>query len=95
MNSSAEDVIARDADSLLNELTAPQLTEHTQSANEQEQEAGESFQDAQTHPAPTPTSAQTESLAPTHTIPQPLSLSKNIPDPPSKNMDDPLGLKSA
>jgi len=95
MNSSAEDVIARDADSLLNELTAPQLTEHTQSANEQEQEAGENSQDAQTHPAPTPTSAQTESLVPTHTIPDPRSLSKNIPHPPSKNNDDPLGLKSA
>ena len=86
MNSSAEDVIARDADSLLNELTAPQLTEHAQSTNEQEHEAGENFQDAQTHPAPTPTSAQTESLAPTHTIPDPRSV--------SKNNDDPLGLKS-
>jgi len=85
MNSSAEDVIARDANSLLNELTAPQSTEHTQSANEQEQEAGENFQDAQTHPAPTPTSAQTESLAPTHTIPDPLS---------QNNDEDPLGIKS-
>jgi len=97
MNSSAEDVIARDADSLLNELTAPQLTEHAQSTDDDAlaQEAGENSQDAQTHPAPTPTSAQTESLVPTHTIPHPQSVSKNIPHPPSKNNDDPLGLKSA
>ena len=96
MNGSAEDVIARDADSLLNELTAPQSTEHTQSTDDDAlaQEAGENFQDAQTHPAPTPTSAQTESLVPTHTIPHPQSVSKNIPHPPSKNNDDPLGLKS-
>jgi len=97
MNSSAEDVIARDADSLLNELTAPQLTEHAQSTDALAQEAGENSQDAQTHPAPPPTLAQTESLVPTHTIPHPRPLSKNIPHPQSlsKNVDDPLGLKSA
>jgi len=87
MNSSAEDVIARDADSLLNELTAPQLTKHTESTNDDEQENGDLFlTESATHPAPTPTSAQTESLAPTHTIPDPLSPSIE---------DDPLGLKSA
>ena len=87
MNSSAEDVIARDADSLLNELTAPQLTKHTESANDDEQENGDLFlTESATHPAPTPTSAQTESLAPTHTIPDPLSPSIE---------EDPLGLKKA
>jgi len=87
MNSSAEDVIARDADSLLNELTAPQLTKHTESSNDDEQENGDLFlTESATHPAPTPTSAQTESLAPTHTIPDPLSPSIE---------EDPLGLKSA
>jgi hypothetical protein len=87
MNGSAEDVVARDATSLLTELTQPQSTEHTESTNNQEQEARENSEDVETHPHPTPTYEQTESHLPQHTIPH--ERSEN-----SHEQDDPLGIKN-
>jgi hypothetical protein len=85
MSGSADDVVARDATSLLTELTQPQSTEHSESANDQE--AGENSADVETHPHPTPTYEQTESHVPQHTIPH--ERSEN-----SHEQDDPLGLKN-
>ena len=83
MNGSAEDVVARDATSLLTELTQSQSTEHTESTDDQG--TGENSADIKTHPHPTPTCDETESLELQHTIPH--ERSENI-------MDDPLGLKN-
>ena len=81
MNTNAEDVIARDASSLLSELT--QTTEENNP--DLEGEASENFPCAgQPHPHPTPPNQSTESHVLQHTIPLPLS-----PE------NDPLGLKSA
>jgi len=82
MSSQADDVVARDAASLLTELTA---------SSEPEQ-GGENSPDGETHPPVTPTCDDEESLAELHTIPQPLSQSENIPDPlsQSENIETPL-----
>ena len=85
MNGSAEDVVARDATSLLTELTQSQSTEHSESTNDQE--AGENSADVETHPHPTPTCEQTESHVPQHTIPHERSENPH-------EQDDPLGLKN-
>jgi phage terminase small subunit len=87
MNGSAEDVVARDATSLLTELTQPQSTEHIESANDQEQETGENSPDVETHPHPTPPNQSAESHLTQHTIPH--ERSEN-----SREQDDPLGLKN-
>ena len=86
MNGSAEDIVARDATSLLTELTQSQPTGHTESAD-QEQETGGNLADVETHPHPTPTYEQTESHVLQHTIPH--EQSEN-----SHEQDDPLGLKN-
>ena len=85
MSGSVDDVVARDASSLLTELTQPQSTEHTESTDLDARETGENSADIKTHPHPTPTCDETESLELQHTIPH--ERSENI-------MDDPLGLKN-
>ena len=83
MNTNAEDVIARDASSLLSELT--QTTEENNP--ELEGEASENFPCAgQPHPTPTPPNSDKSPPASQHTIP--------LPQSPSIE-DDPLGIKSA
>ena len=90
MNGSAEDVVARDATSLLTELTQSQSTGRSESTD-QEQETGENSANVETHPHPTPTYEQTESHVPQHTIPH--ERSENSHER-SEIMDDPLGLKN-
>jgi hypothetical protein len=92
MSGSAEDVVARDATSLLTELTQSQSTEHTESANDQEQEARENLADVETHPHPTPQNQSAESHVPQHTIPH--ERSENSHERSENIMDDPLGLKN-
>ena len=87
MSGSAEDVVARDATSLLTELTQSQSTEHTESADLDTQEMHGNPADIETHPHPTPTYEQTESHVLQHTIPH--ERSEN-----SHEQDDPLGLKN-
>jgi hypothetical protein len=90
MNSTAEDIVSRDASSLLNELTAV----------DQAQEHEENFQDGEAHPHPTPTCDQTESLELEHTIPhERLEIPRERSEIPGKSsdpniMDDPLGIKN-
>ena len=91
MSGSVEDVVARDATSLLTELTQSQSTGHTESANDQEHETGGNSVEVETHPHPTPTYEQTESHVPQHTIPH--ERSENSHER-SEIMDDPLGLKN-
>ena len=86
MSGSVDDVVARDATSLLTELTQSQSTEHTDSAD-QGQDAGENSADVETHPHPTPTCGQTESHVLQHTIPH-----ERLEN--SHEQDDPLGLKN-
>ena len=88
MSGSVEDVVARDATSLLTELTQSQSTEHAESTNDQEQEAGKNSAGVETHPHPTPQNQSTESHVPQHTIPH--ERSENS----SERSDDPLGLKN-
>ena len=54
MNGSAEDVVARDATSLLTELTQSQSTEHTESTDDLEAGAGRKFSERRDPPAPDP-----------------------------------------
>ena len=91
MSGSAEDVVARDATSLLTELTQSQSTGHSESANDQEQETGENPADVETHPHPTPQNQSAESHVLQHTIPH--ERSENSHER-SEIMDDPLGLKN-
>ena len=89
MSGSAEDVVARDATSLLTELTQSQSTEHTESTNDQD--AGENSADVEAHPHPTPQNQSAESHVLQHTIPH--KRSENSHER-SEIMDDPLGLKN-
>ena len=89
MNGSAEDVVARDATSLLTELTQSQSTGRSESTDDQG--TGENSADIKTHPHPTPTCDETESLELQHTIPH--ERSENSHER-SEIMDDPLGLKN-
>ena len=91
MSGSAEDVVARDATSLLTELTQSQPTEHAESADLDTRETGGNSADIETHPHPTPTCEQTESHVLQHTIPH--ERSENSHER-SEIMDDPLGLKN-
>ena len=90
MSGSVEDVVARDATSLLTELTQSQSTGHSESAD-QEQETGGNSADVETHPHPAPTYDETESHVLQHTIPH--ERSENSHER-SEIMDDPLGLKN-
>ena len=98
MNGSAEDAVARDATSLLTELTQSQSTEHTESANLDTRETGENSSDVETHPHPTPQNQSAESHVLQHTIPhERLENSRERLENSherSEIMDDPLGLKN-
>ena len=87
MSGSAEDVVARDATSLLTELTQSQSTGHTESADLDTQETHGNLADVETHPHPTPQNQSAESHVLQHTIPH--ERLKN-----SHEQDDPLGLKN-
>ena len=98
MNGSAEDVVARDATSLLTELTQSQPTGHTESTDLDTQETGGNSTDIETHPHPTPQNQSAESHVLQHTIPhERLENSRERLENSherSEIMDDPLGLKN-
>ena len=92
MTGSAEDVVARDATSLLTELTQSQSTGHTDSVDLESQDAGENSAHGETHPHPTPPNQSAESHVLQHTIPH--ERSENSHKRSENIMDDPLGLKN-